>query len=332
VADQTGIEWTDATWQATHGCAVLSPGCTNCYAMKIAGRLEAMGQPAYIGLTQKTKVGAVWNGTVRAASNAALTQPLRWKKPRRIFVDSMADLFADGVEDAWIDRAFAVMTLCPQHTFQVLTKRPERMLDYLTARNGMGNAALCRAINDIPAHLGNRHGALEMPLPNVWLGTSVEDQQRANERIPSLLETPAAVKFLSCEPLLGPIDFSIVPGFNRVNLNLWNWWMIVGGESGARARPNWIPNVRFIVRQCKTAGVPVFVKQLGANVQDRNDAGFDGCEPSAWPDMDPMDIDLTPGPYLEEYQGAPCRVHLKSKKGGNMNEWPEDLRIREMPR
>lgn len=137
-----------------------------------------------------------------------MIKPLSWKRPRKIFVNSMSDLFHESLPDETIDTVFAVMALSPQHIFQVLTKRPERSRAYLTARNGMGNASLCRAINEIPAELGNRHGALEMPLPNVWLGVSVEDQQRADDRVPLLLRTPAAKRFLSCEPLLGPIDLA----------------------------------------------------------------------------------------------------------------------------
>lgn len=275
---KTKIEWTTDSWQVTYGCSVISLGCTNCYAMRMAARLERMGQVAYTGLTTQSKAGAVWNGTVRPASDAALMQPLRWKRPRRIFVDSMADLFAEGVEDAWIDRAFAIMALCPQHTFQVLTKRPERMREYLTARNGMGNSALCRAINAIPAGLGNRHGALEMPLPNVWLGTSCEDQQRANERIQHLLATPAAVRFLSCEPMLGPIDLTRVPHkYGRgttlepreihggtgqcVDIVPALDWVIAGNESGPHRRPGDLAWMRSLRDQCATAGVAFYAKQ-----------------------------------------------------------------------
>ena len=138
---------------------------------------------------------------------AMLAAPLRWRKPRMIFVCSMTDLFAEFVPDAWIDRLFAVMALCPQHIFQVLTKRSGRQKRYLAARSGLGNADLCKAINDIPSPLGNRHGALEMPLPNVWVGVSIEDR-RAIGRLLDLLETPAAKRFVSCEPLLGPLNLT----------------------------------------------------------------------------------------------------------------------------
>jgi protein gp37 len=294
VGDKTNIEWTDATWQATHGCSVVSPGCTHCYAMKMAARLEAMGQAAYAGLTQQTKGGAVWNGTVRAASDHAMTQPLRWKRPRRIFVDSMADLFAEGVEDAWIDRAFAVMALCPQHTFMVLTKRPERMRRYFTSiHEGAEVTEFAPARLEAPACDLSRSpcaaGFIEdqaWPLPNVWLGTSVEDQRRADERIPHLLATPAAVRFLSCEPLLGPLDLTHIdlPGGHSEMLPLTGYvpapgdvgdddcpaighpridWVIVGGESGPNAKPMHPDWARSIRDQCVVVGVPFFFKQHG---------------------------------------------------------------------
>ena len=214
MADNTGIEWADATWQATYGCSIVSPGCANCYAMNLAARIEAMalgGPTPYARLTQPSKAGAVWNGTVRPARMTALTQPLRWRKPRRIFVDSMADLFAEGVEDAWIDRAFAVMALCPQHVFMVLTKRPERMKKYFEGdwqyERIYSEMDAIGAEVDVPHPYRRTYpNGVPRPLPNVWLGTSCEDQKRADERIPHLLTTPAARRFVSAEPLLGPID------------------------------------------------------------------------------------------------------------------------------
>ena len=308
MADGTGIEWTDATWQATHGCSIVSPGCTNCYAMKMASRLERMGQAAYTGLTQQTKAGAVWNGNVRAASDHALTQPMRWKKPRRIFVDSMADLFAEDVEDAWINRAFAIMALCPQHTFQVLTKRPERMRDYIGTRSGDWQIVLPDAFppgtlpitqNDVHRHIGQvakfsyDPPTPAWPLQNVWLGTSVEDQQRADERIPHLLATPAAIRFLSCEPLLGEIDLTSIPTSHREQVadtphSVWRtvsaltgesghgstlgptWTgrkgahidlVIAGGESGPNRRRVNLDHMRSLRDQCAIAGVAFFGKQ-----------------------------------------------------------------------
>jgi protein gp37 len=349
------IEWTDFTWNPVRGCSRVSPGCGGanheggCYAEKMAARFSDPGQP-YHGFAKRTKYGGAWTGKL-ALIPEMLTLPLHWRKPRRIFVDSMADLFAEGVEDEWIDRAFAVMALCPQHTFQVLTKRPERMRDYIGSRAGF------MALNDVIAEILHQRRDVDIraisfdyptwPLPNVWLGTSVEDQQRADERIPHLLATPAAVRFLSCEPLLGPVDLQwavsrnvldigagflvrghFAPGLETIRrLDL----IIIGGESGPRSRPCWTPDIRSLVRQCQRAGVAVFVKQLGANVRDRNDAGFEGCEPHEWPDMDPSDIEHDLDGTLDGYQGAPVRVRLRDKKGGTMDEWPADLRVREMP-
>lgn len=323
MATNSAIEWTDMTWNPTIGCSIVSPGCTNCYAMKMAARLARMGQDNYRGLTEASKGGPVWSGVVRALQGETLTAPLRWKKPRRVFVNSMSDLFHESLSDAAIDSVFAVMALCPQHTFQVLTKRPERMRNYLMLRNGMGKAVLCRAINNIPAQLGDRHGALEMPLPNVWLGVSVEDQARANERIPLLLQTPAAKRFISAEPLLGPIDLDKhlwrpaspdeMPGYALNDAPSADYvallkpgldWIIVGGESGPGARRFDIEWARSIVDQCRAAGVACFVKQLGAN-------------PTV----------IRPG-SVNELQD----VGLSDRKGGDPDQWPEDLRVREFPR
>jgi hypothetical protein len=169
------------------------------------------------------------------------------------------------------------------------------------------------------------------PLQNVWLGVSVENQHFADERIPLLLQTPAAVRFLSCEPLLEGLDLAKHrPGANRL-------WVIVGGESGAGARPCNVRWVRSIVRQCQQAGVPVFVKQLGGEIRDRNDAGFDGSGPNdidgrcSWPEIDPDDIDEDLDGFRDGYQGAEVRVHLRDRKGGDPSEWPADLRVRQFP-
>lgn len=216
MADHTKIEWTEATWNPITGCSVHSAGCTNCYAMKWAGT-RLRHHPSRAGLTIDTKAGPVWNGEVRF-NEEWLTQPLQWKRPRMIFVCAHADLFHESVPDEWIDRIFAVMALCPQHTFQVLTKRSDRMRAYMdlacgriadqvmklrhtdaAKRAGMGPSAIA----PLP-HVAI--GASWWPLPNVWLGVSVENQAAADERIPDLLATSAAVRWLSCEPLLGPVD------------------------------------------------------------------------------------------------------------------------------
>ncbi len=287
MGDRSGIEWTDATWPIVTGCDLESPGCTNCYAMREAGgRLR--NHPRYAGLTRPSRAGPVWNGRVRF-NEELLDQPLRWRKPRMIFVPSMGDIFHEAVTDEQLDRISAVMALTPQHTYQVLTKRPERARAVLS-RRFMGQTVwdvadgLACDINLSEFHpaydylcLGK--AAAPWPLPNVWLGTSVEDQRRADERIPHLLATPAAVRFLSVEPLLGPVNLEqyIWPGCiatreeherdhdgglwcDEVNLD----WVIVGGESGPGARPMH-PDWPLALRdQCDKAGVAFFFKQWGA--------------------------------------------------------------------
>lgn len=204
MADGSLIEWTEATWNIITGCSVKSPGCTNCYAMRLAGtRLQH--HPSREGLTTMTKAGPVWTGETRF-NEQWLDQPLRWKRPRQIFVCAHGDLFHESVPDEWIDRVFAVMALCPQHTFQVLTKRSDRMRKYLSDPEMHVRVALTDVNRKYQAHsVETMYRA--MPLPNVWLGVSAEDQERADERIPDLLATPAAVRWVSAEPLLGPIDF-----------------------------------------------------------------------------------------------------------------------------
>lgn len=215
MADGTKIEWTDATWNPTTGCAVVSPGCTNCYAMKLAGT-RLRNHPSRVGLTKDTKAGPVWTGEVRF-NREWLDQPLRWSKPRMIFVCAHGDLFAEGVPDLWIDHVFSVMALAPQHTFQVLTKRPERMREYFAGRRAnFGRASevlhehishgLSEAEHQDAVDLLDLFDSMGKTLPNVWLGVSVEDQKRADERIPILLDTPAAIRWISAEPLLGPLD------------------------------------------------------------------------------------------------------------------------------
>jgi protein gp37 len=245
----TKIEWADETWNPVVGCKVKSPGCTHCYAMRMAARLERMGNaPHYAGLTETVNGKAVWTGRVALAPEHILTAPLDWKTPRRIFPDSMGDIFYEAVPDAVIDRIFAVMALTPQHTYMPLTKRSDRMRAYMT-NNAVRDSALA-------AHT-------PWPLPNVWLGVSAEDQRRADERIPDLLATPAAVRFVSAEPLLGALDISYwtTPNrlLNRPALDL----IIVGGESGPGARPMHPDWARSIRDQCAAAGTAFFFKQWG---------------------------------------------------------------------
>jgi protein gp37 len=259
VGDASKIEWTDATWNPIAGCSPVSPGCTHCYAATMARRLAAMGQAKYAGTAERRGKVDVFTGVLRF-DEAALEQPLRWKKPRRIFVNSMSDLFHESIALDWPDRieqVFDVMVRCPQHTFQVLTKRPELMSRFV-------NRWLLRQDGK-----ESPPGTVK-PLPNVWLGTSVEDQQRADERIPWLLKTPAAVRFLSCEPLLGPVacgQWLVAseepPGHGPLTTGHRLHWVIAGGESGHQARPMHPEWARGLRDQCQAAGVPFFFKQWG---------------------------------------------------------------------
>lgn len=299
MSDNTKIEWTDATLNVVNGCSVISPGCTNCYAMRLAGtRLK--DHPSRAGLTVDSKAGPVWTGEVRF-NEKALLQPLRWKRPRKIFWNAHGDLFHESVPDEWIDRCFAVMALTPHHIHQCLTKRSARMRRYINDRARMdwlnveleGVARVAGIANpNCVCRCERDDGDIKWPLLNVWLGVSVEDQTRADERIPDLLATPAAVRWISAEPLLGPVDLTSVSdegtaldpecwgdflcdslyGFDagcRRNggdgqLTRKIDWVVVGGESGKGARPMDNAWATSIVEQCQSAGVAVFVKQLSS--------------------------------------------------------------------
>jgi protein gp37 len=319
----TSIEWTDRVWNPVRGCSLVSPGCENCYAMKQAHRFSGKGQP-YEGLTVLGKHGPRWTGRARFVPEM-LEAPLHWRKPSRIFVNSMSDLFHEDVTDEQIAAVFGVMAACQQHTFQVLTKRPERMLKWFgwTAKcgqqlvdevgekppSGSPNSAACAhftgstLLEDALNYVVACNAA--WPLPNVWLGVSCEDQQRADERIPLLLQTPAAVRFVSAEPLLGPISLSVylVDDLARAGRapRMEIDWVIAGGESGPGARPCNIEWIRSIVQQCKDAGASAFVKQLGGNTR------------------------------ADEGDGPAVRWYLSDRKGGDMAEWPEDLCVQEFP-
>lgn len=268
MGDNTAIEWADATWNPITGCSIVSPGCTNCYAMRQAGRLLDKPGSHYHGTTRRVNGKAVWTGTVAMAPDHILTAPLKWKKPRRIFVNSMGDLFHESVPDEWIDRVFAVMALCPQHTFLVLTKRSVKMRKYVAADRFGEIMEHAGAILDGPL-------VVDWPPPNVHLGVSCEDQARADERIPDLLATPAAVRFVSAEPLLGPIDFANIRPAERDEVDALTGfdfdqggarerldWVIAGGESGPDARPMHPDWARAIRDQCEAAGAAFFMKQM----------------------------------------------------------------------
>ena len=266
------IEWTEQTWNPLVGCSIVSPGCTNCYAMKMAVRLEAMGRQEYRGKTKVVNGNGVWTGEVGLVESR-LIEPLLRKKPTMYFVNSMSDLFHEFVPDEWIDRIFAVMALTPQHTYQVLTKRAERMrryMDALTAHCADSEDGLSETLRHIGELAGVdwRSGSDRWPLPNVWLGVSTERQEEADERIPHLLQTPAAVRFISAEPLLGPIKLGFEShgpiGWTNRDFIAHLDWVIVGGESGPGARPMHPQWARDLRDQCKAAGVPFFFKQHGA--------------------------------------------------------------------
>jgi protein gp37 len=229
---ESQIEWTDATWNPVAGCTILSAGCSNCYAMEMARRLDAMGVEKYQGLVRRSGQRTIWNGLVRA-DRSALAIPLSWKKPKKIFVNSMSDLFHEGVSDQFILEVWEVMRRTPHHSYQILTKRPERM------------AALVRS-------------KIEIILPNVWLGTSIENEQ-TSARVEALRAVPAVIRFISFEPLIAPVGKIDLADIH---------WAIVGGESGKGARPireEWIDE---IYEQCIAYGTTFFFKQWGAWGED----------------------------------------------------------------
>lgn len=308
MSDNSKIEWTDATWNCVTGCTKVSPGCDHCYAETFAERWR--GVPGH----------HFENGFDITLRPERLEQPLRWKRPRRVFVNSMSDLFHKDIPDDFILQVFAVMAVTPRHTYQVLTKRHGRMRSLLSRANFPEQV---RALAwSLDGHSARR---VQWPLPNVHLGVSVENQQWAEIRVPALMQTPAAVRFLSCEPLIGPVDLGIGdPHQGHESDDVFGWprpricldcsdpdgedsivhfrrepdacgisWVIVGGESGPGARPMSARWARTLVRECQSAEVPVFVKQLGSVLGRQLGAG---------------------------------------SKGGDMDRWPEDLRIREFPR
>jgi protein gp37 len=224
---ETTIEWTDATWNPVAGCTVLTAGCTNCYAMRMAARLAAMGQDKYAGLTRKSGKRAVWTGKIHL-DEKSLAIPATWSKPRLVFVNSMSDLFHPDVPAPFIRKVWRVMEETPRHTYQILTKRPDRMAEALSTK------------------------AFRV-LPNVWLGTSVEDD-RVLERLDHLRRVPASIRFVSFEPLIGSVARASLRGIH---------WAIVGGESGPRSRymdPAWVDEIEVM---CRAAGAAFFFKQWG---------------------------------------------------------------------
>ncbi len=309
MSDRSAIEWTDATWNPVRGCSRVSKGCENCYAERQALRQAGPGG-AYQGLVRMTSQGPRWTGKVRTVSEL-LDKPLHWREPRMIFVDSMSDLFHKDVPDEFIDKVFAVMGTCRWHTFQVLTKRADRMLEWFSERWQPAPEASQRqtyerllesakvlkvemppflldttgedrfdqvydALDELPRCVDTDDDRLWQdgtsnllaggwPIPNVWLGISAENQETFDERWPYLRDTPAAVRIVSLEPLLGPIDISEALTGRQLHQ------VIDGGESGPKAQPshpNWFRSLRD---QCQAAGVPYFHKQNGEWVECETD-------------------------------------------------------------
>jgi len=264
MADKTKIEWTDATWNPVTGCTKVSSGCKHCYAERDWARLSANPGTRYYGRP--------FNDV--QCHHDVLTLPLRWTKPRRIFVNSMSDLFHPAVSDQFIADVFGVMAACPQHTFQVLTKRPERAHTLLSS-GCMGGFEI--AVEESMALYTD--APLVWPIPNVWLGVSIEDQTTADVRIPLLLRTHAAVRWISAEPLLGPVDLShhlmCMCGYcGGEHLD----WVVVGGESGTQARPMHPDWVRGLRDQCDANSVPFLFKQWGEWADDRQHGLATGME------------------------------------------------------
>lgn len=342
---RTSIEWTAGkdgseglSWNAVRGCARVSAGCQNCYAERQAPRFSAPCQP-YEGLISvRAKASGLrytnpkaagswwkprWTGEARFVPKM-LEMPLRHRRPANVFVTSMSDLFHRDIKNEQIAAVFGVMAACEQHTFQLLTKRPERMLEWFewVGKNKAGDdaprALLHHAVgavyNDLYSDVDDEEPQTSLdpaceaccdldvwPLVNLWIGVSVEDQARADERIPLLRQTPAAVRWLSVEPLL-----------ERVELDLHGIdWVVVGGESGPGARQCNVDWIRDVVRQCRLAHVPLFVKQLGAAY----------CDPA----------NAVGGPRTKPRREYGRISKLKDRKGADMLEWPADLRVREFP-
>lgn len=336
MADKSSIEWCDATWNPIRGCSRVSPGCDNCYAIGVAHRFSWGG-----GLTRVRKATSAereadrshrtertdWTGNVQLVPSE-LERPLRWRRPRRIFVCSGADLFHPKVPEDYIRAVLGVAMLAPRHQFLLLTKRPERMREIF---GNLLESAVFSWLLDAARLFGVLNSGfppeLAWPLPNVWLGTSVEDQERADARIPDLLACPAAVHFVSAEPLLGPLDVlewmggapiaRAIAHHHRTGHECGGqgftadcaqcgieWaagdpkidWVIVGGESGARARPFDVHWAHEIVKDCASAEIPVFVKQIGASPIHGND------------------------PYP-----------ISDRKGAVPDDWDPEIRVRQSP-
>lgn len=403
IVGDTNIEWTDRVWNCVVGCAKVSLGCANCYAETMAKRLAAMSRTdresgrnpgrkeAYESVVDFT--GVRWNGRAVTVTEA-LEDPLRWRKPQRVFANSMSDLWHEDVPFEYIAAVFGVMAACPQHTFQILTKRPARMLEWFewAERRAMNRGIELEAegwsptfdcIADMESSTGwDAAAAPTWPLPNVHLGVSCENQETADERIPLLLQCPAAVRWVSAEPLLEAVDLTDVVTTvgsaehhrNALHCDVdprddedWHGatldWIVVGGESGPRARPFDLQSGRSILRQCADAGVPAFFKQAGSNPFDSSAepycqfathnewvtkarswlGGLDSGGKRYKPAEDVICVDsfgriASSGADFAraDREGAfPVsaypKLRLRNRKGGDLSELPEDLRVRQLP-
>lgn len=334
---KTAIEWTDHTWSPWFGCAKVSTGCLNCYAAGWAHRFgKAWGRGTERPPTNQWDLPVRWNRQAERqyralAHSTPAGQPIQFRRPT-VFPSSI-DWLDEDVPAELLARFLQLIHGTPYLRWLLLTKRPENFMRQVDRQ------ALCRleTMKD-PQQVGLREWLGQwingQPPANVWVGTSVEDQTRANERIPALLRIPAVGRFLSVEPLLGPVDLEPFmqhgrditdEGYSRLD---GIHWVIIGGESGHGARPCDVEWIRSLVRQCKDASVSVFVKQLGTLPVDRNDRGFEGDSgPSGWP----MDTDTVDDILVGVWQGKPVGILLKHPKGGDPAEWPEDIRVREFP-
>ncbi|MEG4497005.1 phage Gp37/Gp68 family protein [Microcoleus sp. F10-C6] len=308
----TLISWTDETWNPLVGCSKISAGCSRCYAAEAAKSARLQQFPQYQKVSD-------WDGTIEFVENQLL-KPLSWRSPKKVFVCSMSDIFHANVKDEWLDKIFAVMAIASHHTFQILTKRPEQMREYF--QNNPWERIYQLIDSDSKTfptqkypNLGILLDSLEKMvstsfLPNIWVGTTVENQKTANDRIPHLLQTPATKLFLSCEPLLECV--SLDQTFTNSDGEQSTWLssidqVIIGGESGPGARGCELDWIRFMVNQCQRASdVAIFVKQLGSNP-------------------------IQTACYIHGVVATYQKLKLKDKKGGTIDEFPQDLRIRQFP-
>jgi protein gp37 len=374
------IQWTDDTWNPWRGCAKVSPGCKNCYAelstpVRVArskGRelwggtlrdrakdfdapLRWNQKPWICDICGSAHIGTEWepNITTHGGFCKKCESTTHWHR-RRVFSLSLGDWLDDAVPIEWLADMLDVIRCCPNLDFLLLTKRPENWSSRLMEILHRGSKAQSKGGSGTqvtgPFEIWLIKWLLKMEGPaNVWIGTTVENQEYADKRIPELLKIPAVCRFISYEPALGPVDFGlelIDPIAHYVHAadcpNYCDFacggyetsgggidWIIVGGESGSQARPFNVEWARSTMAQSKAAGVACFVKQMGSKPSDRNDAGFEGETTTEWPlgaEISDLNREDT-----EVFQGKLMRIHLGDKKGGDMAEWPEDLRVREFP-